>query len=100
MSKERKGDEKMINRIIWKVLLMFGGSVGSVYSCAKFVKAYSDLQECLSDNYSVFLGPWIEEYQSDAVKFGVFSVVFIVAFIIGCGISVNPKQNDSDEESN
>ena len=87
----------MINRIIWKVLLMFGGTVGSVYSCSKFVEAYSDLQECLNDNYSVFLGPWIEEYQSDAVKFGVFSVVFIVAFIIGCCISVNPKQNDNQQ---
>ena len=97
----------MINRVIWKVLLMGGGLVGGIYSFPKFVEAYSDWQDCINDSYSMYLGPWIEEYQSDAVKFGILSIVSIFAFIIGCCISANMNQNDnqqaesnSNEESN
>ncbi len=89
----------MVDRIIWKVLLMFGGAVGSVYSCPKFVQAFSDLQDCISDNYSYFLGPWIDEYQADAIMFGVLGFVSILAFMIGLGISVNHEKNDNQQSN-
>ena len=88
-----------MEKIIWKVLLMFGGIVGSVYSCPKFVQAFSDLQDCLGDNYSYFLGPSIKEHRADAIMFGVLSFVCILAFMIGFCISVDPEKND-DQQSN
>ena len=97
----------MTDKIIWKVLLMVGGLIGGIYCCPKFVEACTNWQDCLNDNYSAFLGPWIEEYQSDAIIFGIFSVVCVAAFIIGCFISTNNEQDntqhtssDSNEESN
>ena len=106
----------MINRVIWKVLLMLGGIVGSVYSIPKISEYYhswsywdgryekTDLYDGMERSLCV---KELQEIKGDLTLWIVLLIVFVVIFIIGCCISANMNQNDnqhaesnSNEESN
>ena len=90
----------MINKIIWKLLLIGGGLAGGFYSIPKLLDSYSNLQSARNDTYSAFLGVYIGEYEGDITKFGILSAVCIIALIIGCLIPTQDNNNNNNNNNN
>ena len=98
----------MINKIIWKVILMFGGIAGAIFSIPKMYEPYTNLENAklnLSSAEARNLSQHIiRKYERDITNYGeelfawgLLLVASIIAFIIGCRISVKLKQEENNQ---
>lgn len=94
----------MIDRIIWKVLLMVGGIVGSIISIVKLPEGFENLdkwERSLQHAKEIAFGvintdeyrEGIHEAESYLYLWGTILVVSIIILIIGCVIK--PESNKS-----
>ena len=66
--------QKMINKIIWKVILMFGGIAGAIFSIPKMYEPYTNLENAklnLSSAEARNLSQHIiRKYERDITNYG------------------------------
>ncbi|MGN1409566.1 MAG: hypothetical protein ACI4XJ_05255 [Eubacteriales bacterium] len=92
----------MIDKIIWKVLLMVGGIVGSIISLIKLPEGFDNLnywerslQHAKATNS--FLGrdkirAEISDAESYLYLWGIILVVSLIIFIVGCVIKTDSNK--------
>ncbi len=101
----------MVNKIIWKVILMIGGIVGTIFSIVKIPEINSRIEEIEYDiylskvNYTSYDTTQYYEEKLEAAQgnlyFWIFLlIVFIILFFVGCCMSTNETtSNDGDTTS-
>lgn len=93
----------MVNKIIWKVILMFGGIAGAIFSIFKLPNAYEEWSywnQHYNESHGSARSYYHEQLNEAEGPLGIavaILVISIIVFIIGCCISVKLKQEENNQ---
>ena len=93
----------MIDKIIWKVILLVGGIVGSIFSIAKLSEAITEVNECeerlqYNMNASIALRSVTQCREELKAAQGIYClwviilIVSIIIFLIGYNMKTEPNK--------
>ena len=88
----------MVNKIIWKVFLMLGGLIGTIYSIPQIVDLSDRISDYKKDDLlRAFGGSSISEMNSQMALWCFLLFASIICFLIGCCLSTSDVNNSNKE---